>query len=218
MGALPARYVSRSSWGARKPASTQALPASVVDEIVFHYSGMDSDEQAGHAACAGRVRAIQAFHMDDPDREWSDIAYSLLVCKHGYVFEGRGIERRTAATGDDNDHTLAICFLGDDTAGRDDVTNLGRQGLVDATRYVQAARPRARKLSGHRDHMTTSCPGDEIEAYIKSPGFRKQLQLRDTARLATLRKWILARRAERWGWKRIKASPNWREFRRLGGR
>jgi N-acetylmuramoyl-L-alanine amidase len=37
-------------------------------------------------------------------------------------------------------------------------------------------------------------------------------------RLAALRKWILARHAEGWGWKRIKASPNFREFIRRGGR
>jgi N-acetylmuramoyl-L-alanine amidase len=37
-------------------------------------------------------------------------------------------------------------------------------------------------------------------------------------RLFALRKWILARRAEGWGWKRIKLTPNWREFRRRGGK
>jgi hypothetical protein len=42
--------------------------------------------------------------------------------------------------------------------------------------------------------------------------------LDDAARLAALRKWILARHAEGWGWARIKASPNWREFVRRGGK
>ncbi len=37
-------------------------------------------------------------------------------------------------------------------------------------------------------------------------------------RLVALRNWILARRAEGWGWKRLKASPNWKEWRRRGGR
>lgn len=41
---------------------------------------------------------------------------------------------------------------------------------------------------------------------------------RNRARLAALRTWILRRRSEGWGWKRLKATPNWREFRRRGGK
>lgn len=37
-------------------------------------------------------------------------------------------------------------------------------------------------------------------------------------RLTTLRNWIRARRAGRWGWTRIKATANWREYRRRGGK
>lgn len=191
---------------------------SQVDGIVYHYTGSGSDEQSGHAACAGRVRGIQRFHMDDPQREWADIAYSLLACKHGWIFEGRGIERMSAATFGQNDHTLAICFLGDDTLGRDDVTHAGRKALVAATRYIRAERPLAVKLNGHRDFVNTPCPGQEIYDYIRSSTFRSQLTIRDEVRLAALRKWILAQHANGWGWKAIKASPNWREYRRLGGK
>lgn len=41
---------------------------------------------------------------------------------------------------------------------------------------------------------------------------------RNLARLAALRTWILRRRAEGWGWVRIKKTANWREWRRRGGR
>jgi hypothetical protein len=151
-------------------------------------------------------------------RGWADIAYSFLVCKHGYVFEGRGLHRKSAATGDANSHTLAVCFLGDDTIGRDDVTVAGRSALVEVTRYIQRERPLAQKLWGHKDWMSTSCPGREIYDYVNSTLFKAQLRVDDSKRLAALRKWILARHAEGWGWKRIKESPNWREYVRRGGK
>lgn len=217
MSALPHRYMHRSAWGAQPPRSKPVvLLASRVDTVVYHYSAADADEQADHKNCAGRVRGIQRFHQDT--RGWSDIAYNYLVCKHGWIFEGRGVEFKSAATGAANSHTLAVCFLGDDTAGRDDLTNAGRQGLVEITRWIRQRRPAAAARKGHRDFMPTSCPGDEITRYIRSDVFARQLVVDDAARLAALRKWILARHAEGWGWKRIKASPNWREFIRRGGK
>lgn len=40
---------------------------------------------------------------------------------------------------------------------------------------------------------------------------------RNLKRLGVLRAWIVKRRADGWGWQRIKRSANWREFRRRGG-
>lgn len=217
MPALPRNYISRSGWGAKPPVSRPTvLLASRVDTVVFHYTAAGADEQADHQNCAGRVRGVQAFHQNS--RGWNDIAYSFLVDKHGFIFEGRGLENKSAATGAENSHTLAVCFLGDDTVGRDDVTVAGRAALVEITRWIRQRRPSATGLMGHGDYMSTSCPGDELYGYIHSRVFAKQLAVDDAARLAVLRKWILARRAEGWGWARIKESPNWREFIRRGGR
>jgi hypothetical protein len=36
-------------------------------------------------------------------------------------------------------------------------------------------------------------------------------------RLATLRAWILARKAAGWPWAKIKKTANWREYKNLGG-
>ncbi len=214
---VPAKWVSRAAWGARPPkAHPVTLLPSAVDTIVFHYTAAFADARDTHAECAVRVRGVQAFHQEG--RGWNDIAYNFLVCKHGWVFEGRGIDAKSAATGNDNSHTLAVCFLGADAVGRDDVTSAGRSALVEITRWIRQRRPTASLYRGHRDFMSTSCPGQEIYGYIRSSLFAKQVSADDAKRLAALRKWILARHAEGWGWKRIKASPNWREFVRRGGR
>src|SRR5215204_6288730 len=145
MSALPAKYISRSGWGAKAPVSRPTvLLASRVDTVVYHYTAANSDEQAMHSNCARRVRGIQTFHQNT--RGWNDIAYNYLTCKHGYIFEGRGIENKSAATGADNGHTIAVCFLGDDTLNRDDVTPAGRAALVEITRWIRQRRPAARYL------------------------------------------------------------------------
>lgn len=217
MAALPRNYISRSGWGARAPKQPPVvLLPSAVDTVVFHYTAALSDTRDRHEECAVRVRGVQAFHQEG--RGWNDIAYNFLVCKHGWIFEGRGVDAKSAATGNDNSHTLAVCFLGADKAGRDDVTAAGRAALVEITRWLVQRRPVVKNMRGHRDFMPTSCPGDEIYQYVRGATFRKQIEFDNRKRLAALRKWILARHAEGWGWKRIKASPNWREFIRRGGK
>ena len=111
------KLVDRSEWGARPPSCTSDLPP--IDALVVHYTASGADEKADHANCAGRVKGIQSFHMSpspsDPTKPWCDIAYNFLFCKHGFVFEGRGWKNKSGATGADNSHTIAVCFLGDDT-------------------------------------------------------------------------------------------------------
>jgi hypothetical protein len=207
-------YVSRSGWGAKAPLSRPTvLLASRVDTIVYHYTAANADEQAEHRNCAQRVRGVQAFHQNS--RGWNDIAYNYLVCKHGYIYEGRGIENKSAATGVHNGHTLAVCFLGDDTLDRDDVTIAGRQALVEISRWIRQRRPAISKYAGHRDFMSTSCPGNELYTYIHSKTFALQVAADEKAKL---RRQILSWRAEGWGWDRIKATQVWQRFRALGGK
>jgi hypothetical protein len=182
---------------------------------------MNSDEQADHANCASRVRGIQRYHMDT--NHWLDIAYNFLICKHGYVFEGRGWGIRSSATGNANSYTLACCFLGDDTVARDDLTYLGRAAMVDVGReFVRRYGLDGSILTtfnGHRNYMSTSCPGDQIMTYINSAAFQAAITGVDpTKRLATLRAWILKQRAAGMSWTELKNTANWREFVRLGGK
>lgn len=214
MSALPRNYVHRAAWGAAPPRDRPTvLLASRVDTVVFHYTAANSDEQSAHRNCAGRVRGIQVFHQHS--RGWNDIAYNFLTCKHGYIYEGRGIDAKSAATGAANSHTLAVCFLGDDTIGRDDVTVAGRAALVEITRWIHQRRPAVRYHKGHRDFMPTSCPGNELYSYVTGKVFAAQVAADEKA---TLRRQILAWRASGWGWDRIKATATWERFRALGGK
>jgi hypothetical protein len=159
------QVVSRALWGARPPVSRQALARPAQRGTAVHYTGMDADEQADHAGCARRVRSIQAFHMDG--NGWADIAYSYVACKHGFVFEGRGRGVRTAAQGTDSGNAAfhAVCFLGDDSAGRDDVTDAGREAVEAAVRWCNLWSA-ASEVRPHSWFHPTGCPGDQLRAWV----------------------------------------------------
>jgi hypothetical protein len=163
---MPVTLVSREGWNARDPKNLTPLVKGAQKGTAVHYTGMDSDEQSDHRNCAGRVRNIQNYHMDS--RGWADIAYSYVVCKHGSVFVARGVGIRTAAQGttEGNDAYHAICFLGDDTANRDDVTDAGRAALSVAI-WKCNNWTGVLDIEPHSHFHATECPGDQLRAWIK---------------------------------------------------
>lgn len=165
--------VTRSQWGAHPPKARYTITAGGATEGVFvHYTSSPYDTQADHAKCAGRVKAVQEFHQG-PSRGWSDIAYSFLVCQHGTVFEGRGFGVQGAHTLGYNSRAHAVCFLGGDRDGRDDVTDRGRAALGWIVRELLRRYPEGGgKVRGHRDVNQTACPGDELYAWVRERGWK----------------------------------------------
>lgn len=164
-----ANLVTRTQWGALPPKSRSLQDPRAVRFLVVHYSAMDADEQARHANCAARVRGIQRYHMTSDQlapEGAADIGYSWVVCKHGYVFKGRGWRVLPAATAGANSFTVAVCFLGNDTQGRDDVTPQGRKAIREVLAFVRRNAPNFEAVRGHRDFGATSCPGDELYRFV----------------------------------------------------
>ncbi len=98
---------------------------------------------------------------------WLDIAYNHVFCRHGYVFVGRGFGVRSAANGtaESNDAYFAVCFLGDDTVGRADVTPEARRALTELIAEYRRRYPEGRRRCGRtrtsspRSVPATSCGG-----------------------------------------------------------
>jgi N-acetylmuramoyl-L-alanine amidase-like protein len=139
-----------------------------VSGVAIHYSGMNADEQRLHANCAARIRGMQRYHMEE--QGWLDVAYNFVFCGHGYVFVGRGFQTRSAANGtkEANDRYFAVCFLGDDSVGRADVTEEARRALRAVIGEYRRRYPRAGEVRPHSDFVATECPGDELRALISA--------------------------------------------------
>ncbi|HZG05143.1 MAG TPA: peptidoglycan-binding domain-containing protein [Streptomyces sp.] len=162
-----ATFVPRAAWGGRAPRSR---PTNITPEhggVTVHHVGPTRTARSDHGDCAGQVRGIQNHHMDT--NGWADIAYTHLVCVHGYVFEGRGPGVRTAANGTSsgNQNWYAVCALtGGSTTAYDTVTDR----LLDAFRWsiahLRDIGGAGRGINRHSDHTPTACPGG-LSSYVQ---------------------------------------------------
>ncbi|WP_432001639.1 LysM peptidoglycan-binding domain-containing protein [Streptomyces sioyaensis] len=159
------RFVDREAWGA--PASSPAAYLPSARGVKIHYLGSPYTSRK-HSLCDDYVRAVRADHLANVKENYVDIAYNALVCEHGYVFEGRGIHKQTGANGnqDLNRRDYAICaLLG--SSGLSTPTDAMLHGLRDAIEWFRAHGDAGTWVGGHRDGYPTSCPGDQLYAWVK---------------------------------------------------
>lgn len=167
------KFVSRAEWGAKDPIRP-LTPISGTQGVKVHYEGspVPSALLAGHGSCAPHMRALQESHLANTTEGYSDIAYSAVICPHGYVFEGRGAGIRCAANGNQalNMAHYAVCgMIG--TEGVTEPTPEMISGIRDAVVWLRAAGVAGPEIKGHRDGYATNCPGDKLYALVQSGAF-----------------------------------------------
>lgn len=164
----PQLYVSRSDLGWGASAAAGADPKS---GLVIHYDSADQGlADKAHSACISYWKATRKFHMG-PSRGWVDIGYSYMACAHGYVIEGRGLRKVQAAQPGGNS-TYYSCTLATGpsdaiTDAQVDAVRALRQWLMEPTTSI------AGTVKGHRDFISTSCPGDAAYALVKNGTFKQ---------------------------------------------
>lgn len=165
----PDRFVTKEQWGSTlgRQATPASHPIGATHGVTLHWEGPRMGDFP-HSACADKVRGIERFH--EQTRGWADLAYSAVVCPHGWIFEGRGVGTMTAANGDTdtNDDWYAVCYLGGEGDG---FTDDGKAGFVRAVQWLRAEGDAGPRVNGHRDHKATSCPGDEIYRWLNDTNF-----------------------------------------------
>lgn len=142
---------------------TPAPYAPCTNGLVVHYDGSNQGLAGkSHSACRTYWKNTRAFHVNT--RGWLDIGYSFGVCPHGYVLEGRGWQRQQAAQPGGNSTWTSCTFMSGDaekptsaqiTAFRELRAWLRGKGLGAAVR-------------GHRDFVSTSCPGSILYGMVKN--------------------------------------------------
>lgn len=154
--------LTRSQWGARPPKSAlDPWPAGQPSGWAVHWAGVPV-KQHDHSTCDDNVRADQAYHLSLP--EMKDVAYSFLVCQHGFVFEGRGFGFKSAAQAAGNSSLLAVQYHGGPGTP---FTPAAKRAIRDLIQKLGPAGARARVVA-HREvpGCATACPGDEIAAWV----------------------------------------------------
>lgn len=159
------KFVEREDWGA--PASSPAAYLGSARGVKFHYLGTEYTSRT-HSLCDDYVRSIRASHLANVQENYVDIAYTALVCEHGYVFEGRGSHKRPGANGsaDLNARDYAVCaLLG--SKGLTTPPDAMLHGLRDALEWLRRDGNAGTWIGGHRDGYATECPGDKLYAWVQ---------------------------------------------------
>jgi len=180
------RIVSRRGWGAdpslRSHCDRPRRARTVQMVFVHHTAGSNNYTRRESPSI---VRSIYAYHTQG--QGWCDIGYNFLVDRFGTVYEGRagGINTpvRGAHAGDYNVKTVGISLMGNFEKARPSRAMkraLTRLVAWKLSSYYRYPKTRARiaghsfeKISGHRDAMSTACPGRY--AYRFLPALRRRV-------------------------------------------
>ncbi len=151
------------------PASAAADQPSTLG-VKIHYEGtpVSPDLTGDHTKCLQEWQAIRASHMANTAEGYVDVAYNFAACPHGYLLEGRGLGKETAANGNqplNHAHYAIVGLVG--SAGLTQPTDAMLNGLRDGIDYLRAngAGP---EIKGHRDGYPTDCPGDALYAWVQA--------------------------------------------------
>ncbi|MGN9774853.1 peptidoglycan-binding protein [Micromonospora sp. H33] len=170
------KFVTRAMWGARPMGENDDPPITSTRGVKIHYLGSLYAIQL-HQECAAKVREVQLMHQNDG---YADIAYSLAVCRHGYVYEGRGKNRQCAANGNqtlNRNHYAILALVGTGyewygTSGwgiwNTAATGEMKQGIRDAIAYLRYYGGAGNEILGHRDGYATACPGTHMYNLVRS--------------------------------------------------
>ena len=102
------KYISRTQWGAKPPATANGrftpLRKWRVQGVVVHHGGVKHPPKG--------VAAVKAFERHHLSKGWDGIAYNWLVDETGTIFEGRGWGARGGATKWWNSKSVSVCYTG----------------------------------------------------------------------------------------------------------
>lgn len=158
------KLIKRSALG--WPASAAAY-ISGTKGVKAHYLGTPYSSRS-HDQCDDYVRGIRASHLANKTEGYNDIAYNMLVCEHGTVYEGRGAHKRTGANGNatlNSEHYAVCALLG--SSGLTKPTDAMLNGIRDAIEYLREHGNAGPEVRGHRDGYATACPGEPLYAWVK---------------------------------------------------
>ncbi len=154
------RIIPRAEWGFTGWATTPSRVATSQRTGFFvHYEGGTSTRGA---TGPGVPRAIHAYHRS---LGWAGIGYSWVVTQDGAIYEGRGWDYSGAHCPGHNTSAWAVqVHIGGDDQPSDAALTSARwlydQGCARAGRTLTKY--------GHRDGISTSCPGDRLYAWVKA--------------------------------------------------
>jgi hypothetical protein len=144
--------------------ATRAGYATPTKGIAVHYDGSNRGLAAkGHTACRSYWQWCRTFHMGR-SRGWVDVGYSFFCCPHGVILEGRGLNRQQAAQPGGNATWYSVTF---GSGPSEDPTDAQLEAFAELRSWLRGKGVGA-AVRGHRDFISTSCPGTRLYRMVTS--------------------------------------------------
>lgn len=162
--------ICRRAWGAEPP--THDYRKHRVERLTIHHSGAVLRRNRDAPA---RFRSMQQAHQAEG---WPDIAYHVLVDRHGNVYRARPpwAKGNTRTNYNPRGHLLVMCI---GNFEEQDVPRRQLQAAIDVLAWAcEHFDVRPRKIGGHRDYASTACPGDALYRYIKNGVIQRKVRRR----------------------------------------
>jgi hypothetical protein len=152
--------------------ATAAGYAPCKNGIVVHYDGSNQGLAGkSHEACRTYWRNTRRFHMSSA-RGWADIGYSFAVCPHGIVMEGRGWQKQQAAQPGGNSTWTSVTFM----SGDKEQPTAAQVNAFKELRAWLRGKGLAAAIKGHRDFISTSCPGLALYGLVRDGSLTGSVQ------------------------------------------
>ncbi|MFN3184380.1 MAG: N-acetylmuramoyl-L-alanine amidase [Nannocystaceae bacterium] len=159
--------ITREEWDAR-PTQCSSVEDDWYRMAIHHTAG----PQTANGSVIERLQGTQAYAMDSGG--YCDIPYQMLVGFDGTLYEGRGVELTSGATGGGNNPgNLAVCFIGCyhepqsqcvGGVGHQPTDEMMQRGqlLVQTLVRMEDISTAEDNIRGHRDWPgnSTACPGE----------------------------------------------------------
>ena len=150
-------------------AKTVGIPSSIGSYgtprlgVTVHYIGASSVRRGPHSECRKQVRGWHNYHKNG--NGWAGIGYNFLICHHGIVMTGRGLNRVGAHNSTANSTYQGVCFM---IGGNQQPTSAQLKGFRDLMSWMRSKGVNTGNIKGHRNHISTSCPGNVLYARVRS--------------------------------------------------
>lgn len=150
-------------------AKTVGIPSSIGSYgtprlgVTVHYIGASHVSRGPHSECRKQVRGWHNYHKNG--NGWAGIGYNFLICHHGIVMTGRGVNRVGAHNSTANSTYQGVCFM---IGGNQQPTSAQLKGFRDLLTWMRALGVNTSNIKGHRNHISTSCPGSVLYARVTS--------------------------------------------------
>ncbi|XP_066498466.1 peptidoglycan recognition protein 6 [Hoplias malabaricus] len=159
--------IPRCMWEAQPYKGTPTMLNLPLPFLYIHHTYEPSQPCLTFQQCSRDMRAMQRFHQHD--RGWDDIGYSFVAGSDGYLYEGRGWLWQGAHTKGHNSKGYGVSFIGNYTSSipAKRAMDLVKHQLAKCATDGERLTPDF-ILHGHRQVVSTLCPGDAFYHEIQS--------------------------------------------------